>query len=183
MSEPPAEAPGPAPVAPAVDIQAEVARLRAAAPDAILDVSEEPDKGMFWVTVRPRAIQTVARVLRDDRECDFKLLTDLTCVDYPWEPERFNVIYNFYSVTRNRRLMVRVRVAEGTPVPTLSGLYASANWAEREVYDLFGVQFEGHPELTRILLPAEWEGHPLRKDYPTVGRRPVLLYNDVRDVL
>jgi NADH-quinone oxidoreductase subunit C len=169
--------------APAVSIQNELARIRAAAPDAVLDVTEDPERGMFWVTVRPRAIQAVARALRDEKDCDFKLLTDLTCVDYPWEAERLNVIYNFYSISRDRRLMVRVRVADGHHVPTLSGIYASANWAEREVYDLFGVVFEGHPELTRILLPEEWEGHPLRKDYPTVGKRPVLLFNNVKDVL
>jgi NADH-quinone oxidoreductase subunit C len=171
------------PEAPKINIQTEVARIRAAAADAILDIREEPDKGMFWVTVRPRSIQTVAKVLRDDKECDFKLLTDLTCVDYPHEPPRFNVVYNFYSVTRNRRMFVRLRVNEGEAVPTVSQLYPSADWAEREVWDLFGVAFEGHKDLRRIMLPDDWEGHPLRKDFPTVGKRPVLLYNNVKDVL
>lgn len=172
-----------APEAPRVDIKTEVARIRSAVSDAILEVVEEPEKGMFWVMVRPRTIAQVAKVLRDDKDCDFKLLADLTCVDYPHRPPRFNVTYNFYSVTRNRRIMVRVRVGEGEAVPTVSGLYPAANWAEREVWDLFGVHFEGHPDLRRIMLPDDWEGHPLRKDYPTVGKRPVILYNDVKDVL
>ena len=178
----PAEEPA-APAVPEQDIRTELARIRQASADAVLDVVEQPDRGMFWVNIKPRAIQQVAKALRDDPGCDFKLLTDLTCVDYPWEPKRFNVLYNFYSVTRNRRIFLRVRAAEGEAVPTLSGVYASANWAEREVYDLFGVIFEGHPNLVRIMMPDEWEGHPLRKDYPTVGKRPVILYNDVKDVL
>ena len=164
-------------------IQTELARIRAAASDAILEVVEQPEKEMFWVTVRPRSIVSVAKALRDDRECDFKLLCDLTCVDYPHEPPRFNVLYNFYSVSRKKRLFVRVRVGEGEAVPTLSEVYPSANWAEREVWDLFGVRFEGHPDLRRIMMPDDWEGHPLQKDYPTVGKRPVILYNDVKDVL
>ena len=172
-----------APAAPAPSIRTELAHIRAAAPDGVIDVVEQPEKGMFWVTVRPRVIVAVAKVLRDDPECDFKLLTDLTCVDYPHEPPRFNVLYNFYSVTRKKRLIVRVRVGEGEAVPTLCEVYASANWAEREVWDLFGVRFEGHPDLRRIMMPDEWEGHPLQKDYPTVGKRPVILYNDVKDVL
>lgn len=171
------------PEAPKISIQGEVARIRAAVPDAILEVVEQPEREMFWVTVRPRSIVQVAKVLRDDKECDFKLLADLTCVDYPHEPPRFNVLYNFYSVPRKKRLFVRVRVAEGEAVPTLSEVYPAANWAEREVWDLFGVMFEGHPDLRRIMLPDDWEGHPLRKDYPTVGKRPVILYNDVKDVL
>lgn len=171
------------PEAPKPTIYGEVARVRAAVPDAVLEVVEQPEREMFWITVKPRSIVEVARTLRDDKECDFKLLTDLTCVDYPHEPPRFNVLYNFYSVSRKKRLFVRVRVGEGEAVPTLSEVYPSANWAEREVWDLFGVLFEGHPDLRRIMLPDDWEGHPLRKDYPTVGKRPVLLYNDVRDVL
>jgi NADH-quinone oxidoreductase subunit C len=172
----PAAPPGP-------DIKTELARIRQSHSDAVLDVIEQPESGMFWISIKPRAVQSVATLLRDDPACDFKLLADLTCVDYPWETKRFNVIYNFYSVSRKRRLFLRVRAGEGEAVPTLSGIYPSANWAEREVYDLFGVLFEGHPNLVRIMLPDEWEGHPLRKDYPTVGKRPVILYNDVKDVL
>jgi len=170
------------PAAPTSQIQAEVTRVRAGHGDAIVSVEEHPAQGMYWINVRPRSIVAVAKTLRDDKSLDYKLLCDLTCVDRPETAKRFNVVYNLYSVTRNKRIFLRVRVAEGEAVPTLSGVYPSANWAEREVYDLFGVIFEGHPDLRRIVLPDEWEGYPLRKDYPTVGKRPVLLFNDVKDV-
>jgi len=176
---PPPEAAPPA-VSP---IKEELDRIRARHADAILGVEEQPSRGMFWINVTPRSIVPVVTLLRDDRALDYKLLTDLTCVDRPETERRFNIIYNLYSITRNRRLLLRVRAAEGEAVPTLSGVFAAANWAEREVYDLFGVRFEGHPDLRRIELPDDWEGYPLRKDYPAVGKRPVLLYNDVKDIL
>jgi NADH-quinone oxidoreductase subunit C len=160
----------------------EVSKIRAGHGEAILSVEEQPDLGMYWINVRPRSIVAVAKILRDDKSLDYKLLCDLTCVDRPETAQRFNVVYNFYSVTRNKRIFLRVRVAEGEAVPTVSGVYPSADWAEREVFDLFGVLFEGHPDLRRIVLPDDWQGNPLRKDYPTVGRRPVLLFNDVKDV-
>ena len=163
-------------------IQSEVAKIRSAHSDAILHVEERPDRGMYWIMVKPRSVVPVLKTLRDDKSLDYKLLADVTCVDRVTERERFNVLYNLYSVSRNRRLFLRVRVAEGEPVPTASGVFPSANWAEREIYDLFGVKFEGHPDLTRIVLPDEWDGHPLRKDYPIVGKKPVILYNDVKDV-
>ncbi len=170
-------APAPSP------IQSEISRVRQAHPEAIVSVEERPETGMFWITVRPRSVVEVATVLRDDPALDYKMLTDLTCVDYPDRERRFNLIYNLYSVTRNRRIFLRVWVKEEEHVPTMTRAFASANWAEREVMDLFGVKFDAHPDPRRILLPDEWEGHPLRKDYPTVGRRPVFLFNDVKDVL
>jgi NADH-quinone oxidoreductase subunit C len=174
------------PVAPAPalpSIETELRKLRAAHAEALLDVDEAPVRDMFWIEVRPRALPAVVRLLRDDRELDYNFLCDVTCVDRPWEPKRFCVLYNLYSHRRNRRLFLRVRVAEGERVPTLCEVHAGANWPEREVYDLFGVVFQDHPDLRRILMPDDWEGYPLRKDFPTVGRRPVLLYNDVKDVL
>lgn len=164
-------------------IQAEVAKIRSASADAILSVEEYPETGMYWINVRPKSLVSVARVLQGDPSLAFTLLCDMTCVDRPETEKRFNLVYNFFSITRNKRVFVRARVAEGEAAPTLSGVFASANWAEREVYDLFGVLFEGHPDLRRIVLPDEWQGYPLRKDYPTVGKRPVILFNDVTDVL
>src|SRR5262245_50933769 len=178
MSEPNEPIPPETSAEPEVDI--EVARIEAALPGAILE--QASSRGQRWLTVRTDAIVPIARLLRDDPELDFKLLSDLFGVDYPDRPQRFEVLYNFYSLSRNARLFVRVRVGEGERVPTLSGLFGNANWCEREVYDLFGVPFADHPDLRRILTPDDWVGHPLRKDYPLIGNRTVLLYDDVKDV-
>ena len=113
--------------------------------------------------------------MRDDPELEFEMLTDLTAVDYLGEQPRFEVVYHFYSVAKNHRLRVKVRVPEDDPVVASAvPYYASANWMEREVFDLYGIRFEGHPDLRRILLYEEFEGHPLRKDYPKEKRQPLL---------
>jgi NADH-quinone oxidoreductase subunit C len=158
----------------------EVQRIRAAHPEAILETTEA--KGQHWIDLRPEALVPVVTLLRDDPELDFQLLCDLHGVDYPDRPKRFEVLYNLYSLSRNRRLFLRLRAAEGEALPTLCRVFANADWCEREVYDLFGVSFTGHPDLRRILCPDDWEGHPLRKDYPLIGTRTVLLYDDVKDV-
>jgi len=111
----------------------------------------------------------VMRVLRDHTNCQFKLLTDITAVDYPTDPARFHIIYSLLSLRYNARLRVKVRVDAATPVPTISHLYNSANWSEREVWDRFGVYFDGHPDLRRLLTDYGFEGHPMRKDFPTEG--------------
>ncbi|HEU4754411.1 MAG TPA: NADH-quinone oxidoreductase subunit C [Armatimonadota bacterium] len=164
-------------------IQAELARIRSVPGDPVIAVEEDAAKGMYWVEVKARTIPAVTAALRDDPKLDYKLLCDLFAYDRPWEEKRFSVVYNLYSITHNRRIFLRVRAAEGEAVPSLSGVFAAAEPAEREVYDLLGVTFSGHPNLTRIMMPDDWKGHPLRKDYPPVGRRPVILYNDVKDVL
>jgi len=97
------------------------------------------------------------------------LLCDLTAADWPKREKRFDVVYHLYSIPRNHRLRLKVRVGEGEPVPSATTVHHSAEWHEREVFDLFGVAFEGHPDLRRILLPDEWKGHPLRKEYPLEG--------------
>jgi NADH-quinone oxidoreductase subunit C len=168
------------PTHPCPGAEAEVARIQEAFPGAILEMTASRNQN--WLTLLPSALVGVARLLRDDPAFDFKLLCDLHGVDYPDRPQRFDVIYNLYSLSRQKRLFVRVRAAEGERLPTLSGLFANADWCEREVWDLFGVEFAGHPDLRRILTPDDWEGHPLRKDYPLIGRRTVLLYDDIKDV-
>jgi NADH-quinone oxidoreductase subunit C len=178
MSETPVEE-----AVPPVTIHPEVSAVRAAVPGSVLEVVEEPERDMFWITVRPKDIVAVLKFFRDNREFDYKLIADVFGADHPGTPKRFNILYNLYSISRNRRLFIRVRVAEGEAVPTVSGVFPGANWPEREIYDLFGVVFDGHPDLRRILLPDDWDGHPLRKDYPLVGKRPVLLFNDVKDIL
>ncbi len=121
------------------------------------------------------AIPEVLRILRDTPDLHFEMLTDLTAVDYLGEQPRFEVVYHFYSVAKNHRVRVKTRVPEDDPVvPSAVSLYASANWMEREVFDLYGIRFEGHPDLRRILLYDEFEGHPLRKDYPKEKRQPLV---------
>ncbi len=161
----------------------ELAKLRAAQGDAILDVEEDLRTGMCWVAVRPRSICAVAKVLRDERALDYKLMSDITCVDRPDREKRFCVTYNLYSVTHGKRIFLRVNVGDGEKVPTLTPVYVGANWPEREIMDLFGVIFEGHPDPRKILVPDDWTDFPLRKDFPIVGKKPVLLFNDVKDIL
>ena len=123
-----------------------------------------------WVD-RKQAILVVARELlaeiaiysRDEEKFDW--LSDLTAVDWPKREKRFDIVLNMYSFAKNERLRLKVHASENDRVPSVQGVWATANWEEREVYDMFGVVFEGHPELKRILLPDEWQGYPLRKDY------------------
>jgi NADH-quinone oxidoreductase subunit C len=103
------------------------------------------------------------------------MLTDLTCVDYHGEEPRFEVVYHLYSVSKKQRVRLKARVSEASPeLPSATSLWASANWMEREVWDLYGVRFRGHPDLRRILLYEGFEGHPLRKDYPKEKRQPLV---------
>jgi NADH-quinone oxidoreductase subunit C len=144
-----------------------VQKLRAAMPQAIEEVSSFRDQ----VTVRvfKDNIVEVCTFLRDTPELEFDFLTDLTAVDYPQRPKRFDVVYHLYSMTRNHRLRVKAAVAEEETIQSVTAVWKTANWDERECYDMFGVIFVGHPDLRRILLPEDWEGYPLRKDYPLAG--------------
>jgi NADH-quinone oxidoreductase subunit C len=125
--------------------------------------------GELVITVRGAAIQKVLTFLRDDTNCLFKQLMDLTAVDYPEREQRFEVVYNLLSLKQNQRIRVKVNTNEDTPVPTVTGLYSAAGWFEREVWDMFGVSFSDHPDLRRILTDYGFEGHPLRKDFPLTG--------------
>ena len=131
------------------------------------------------LAVRPSSIVEVLRFLRDDARHRYDMLVDLTAVDRRPHDGCFHVVYLLRSMSRNQRLTVRVRAAGEDPVvPSVAELYKSANWAEREVWDMFGVRFDGHPNLRRILMYEEFEGHPLRKDYPVDKRQPLI---DERD--
>jgi NADH-quinone oxidoreductase subunit C len=132
-------------------------RLGAAIREAWLD-----RKQAILVVARERLLE-VAQYARDEEK--FDLLTDLTAVDWPKREKRFDVILNLYSFPKNERLRLKVHAGENEPVPSVSGVWTTANWLEREVLDMFGISFEGHPNPKRILLPDEWQGHPLRKDY------------------
>ncbi len=129
-------------------------------------------RGELTVFVRRQSLVRICEYLRDASGVSFKFLTDLTAVDrYPNEP-RFEVVYHLLSLETSQRLRLKVRVAGSDPVvDSVVPVWPGANAHEREVFDLFGIRFEGHPDLRRILLPEDWEGHPLRKDYPTEGYR------------
>ena len=124
------------------------------------------------IEVPASLLRTACECLRSHPDCPFEFLADLTAVDrYPLEP-RFEVVYQLLSLPANQRLCLKARIAGDNPrIDSVSGLWSSANWLEREVFDLFGIHFNGHPNLRRLLMPEDWEGHPLRKDYPVEGYR------------
>jgi NADH-quinone oxidoreductase subunit C len=123
--------------------------------------------GQISIRIEPARIVDVCNFLRDDPETSFNYLSDLTCVHYPMRQETpLEVVYNLYSIGRNERVRLKVSITETSGVDSVTAVWPTANWMEREVYDLFGVNFKNHPDLRRILLPPDWEGHPLRKDYP-----------------
>jgi NADH-quinone oxidoreductase subunit C len=143
-----------------------VVKLRERFAASLLDVKEF--RGEVTVTVTKDAIVDVCRFLKE--ALGYNLLTDVTAVDYLGSDPRFMMVYNLYSIPSKDRLRVKAPVTEGDcSIATLSGVWSSANWLEREVYDLFGITFVGHPDLRRILMTDDWVGHPLRKDYPVQG--------------
>ena len=117
------------------------------------------------ITVAKESLLGVCEFMKSQEGGEYKLLTDETAVDYPKREKRFEIVYHLYSFQRNDRLRLKVLAGEGEKVPSVVGIWPTANWLEREVYDMFGVAYEGHPDMKRILLPDEWVGHPLRKDY------------------
>ncbi len=145
--------------------------LRENFPDAVLETSLP--QGDATAVVRPEWLYRVMEFLKKDDRLSFNVLVDMTAVDYMGREPRFDVVYHLLSQTSNRRLRIKVRVAEGEPAMTsICSLWGSANWLEREVWDMFGIRFAGHPDLRRILLYEEFQGHPLRKDYPIRKRQP-----------
>ena len=114
-------------------------------------------------------LQDLIEFLRDDANCRFSSLVDITAVDHPERMARFDVVYHFLSMYRNQRIRVKVAVREDEMVPSVHTIHPSANWFEREVFDMFGILFSGHPDLRRLLTDYGFRGHPLRKDFPTTG--------------
>ena len=131
--------------------------------------------GDWTVIVAPEALPEVAAFLKDSDEGSFDYCADVTATDWPPREKRFDVVYCLYSTRRRQRVRVKVRAAAGESVPSVTGVWPAANWLEREVWDMFGVSFTGHPDLRRILMPQEWQGHPQRKDYPLEGPGEFLL--------
>ncbi|MDE9449359.1 NADH-quinone oxidoreductase subunit C [Aliiroseovarius sp. Z3] len=148
------------------------ALLEAKRPDCVL--SWGIAFGELTVVVPLSAIPAFIEFLKTDRACRFSTLVDITAVDYPSREERFDVVYHFLSMYTNQRIRVKVAVREDDMVPSITEVHPSAGWFEREVFDMFGILFSGHPDLRRILTDYGFRGHPLRKDFPTTG------YTEVR---
>jgi NADH-quinone oxidoreductase subunit C len=153
--------------------------LRAWNPNAIEEIIEF--RGETTLVLPRKILRAVAERCRDHAELKFDLLTDATCVDrYPQEP-RFELNYHLVSIPRRDKIRLKVRLSGSDPVvDTLVPVWPGANWLEREIFDLFGIRFEGHPDLRRILLPEDWEGYPLRRDYPVEGYRDVPMVTGFR---
>ncbi len=141
--------------------------LAASLPGIVL--KHEIALGELMVSVKRDLIVRALEFLRDDPDCRFAQMIDICGVDFPERSERFEVVYNLLSLTLNRRIRVKVAAGEDTPVPSASAVFSSAGWYEREVWDLYGVYFSGHPDLRRILSDYGFEGHPMRKDFPLTG--------------
>ncbi len=135
-------------------------------PDEVVDITHFSDQ--VSVIVRKDRIVDICRYLHDDAELHFDYLSDLCGVDYLGKKTpRFEVVYNLYSIKYRHRIRLKAQVSEESPeIDSVISVWRSADWHEREAYDMFGITFEGHPDLRRILMPEDWEGHPLRKDYP-----------------
>lgn len=145
---------------------AAVAKLKERFSDSVLD--EKEYRGETTVVVKKEEIVEVCRFVKE--ELGYNFLTDLCGVDYLGSAPRFMVVYNLYNIDSKDRIRIKVPVEENdAKVDTVSGIWGTANWHERECWDLMGISFTGHPDLRRILMPADWEGHPLRKDYPLQG--------------
>jgi NADH-quinone oxidoreductase subunit C len=149
------------------------ARLELRHPDAV--VSSIIAHGELTVTLQPGFLVRVVDYLKTDGNCRFSSLVDITAVDLPERSHaRFDVVYHFLSMYQNHRIRLKIAVREEEMVPSITALHPSANWFEREVFDMFGILFSGHPDLRRILTDYGFRGHPLRKDFPTTG------YTEVR---
>jgi NADH-quinone oxidoreductase subunit C len=137
-------------------------------PEDVLETGSHA--GQHWVVLKPEKLRDVCRYLKEDQDLKMDYLIDITAVDYMPRSPRFEVVYQLHSIKHNHRIRLKVPVDESdATVPSVSGIWRTANWHERETYDLLGITFDGHPDPRRILMPDDWEGHPLRKDYPIEG--------------
>ncbi|MBM7067766.1 NADH-quinone oxidoreductase subunit C [Actibacterium sp. 188UL27-1] len=141
-------------------------------PDCVISWAVE--NGELTVDVAPSSLPGLCEFLKTDTACRFSTLVDITAVDYPQRDKRFDVVYHFLSMYQNHRIRLRAAVREEDMVPSIIEVHPSANWFEREVFDMFGLLFKGHPDLRRILTDYGFRGYPLRKDFPTTG------YTEVR---
>jgi len=157
-----------------VDAHAIIAALEPLVPGAAYEAGASVDFATIYVP-RDRLVDT-CRALRDAPSLRFAALVEVTAADYVPRSPRFEVVYHLLSIANRLRLRLKVRAGEADPVPTVQGVWPSAGWLEREVWDMFGVVFDGHPDLRRLLMPEDWEGHPQRKDYPVQIRKATQTY-------
>ncbi len=171
---PPTGPPDPPPPADAV-VPAFITSLQQAVPGTTLSLY----LGDWTVIVPASQVVEAALHLRDAPEGAFDYCSDLTATDWPPRAERFDVIYCLYSTRHRHRVRMKVKVADNQPLASVTGVWTAANWLEREVYDMFGVNFTGHPDRRRILMPDDWQGYPQRKDYPLEGPGELLMENPI----
>ncbi len=153
-------------------------RLRARFPNAV--VATHAYRGDLTAAIVPASLLDVCTFLRDDPECAFDFLSDVTAVDYIGSAPRFELVYHLRSLATRHRLRLKARVPEEQPrIASLVSVWRGADWLERETFDMYGIEFEGHPDLRRIYLYPEFQGHPLRKDYPKEKRQPLVTTRDV----
>lgn len=141
-----------------------IALLKAEFPDAVLSTGSFRDQ--YWAEIDSGALVEVCAWLRDDPSMAFDFLADVTAVHWPDDEKPMELVYHLYSYGSDERVRLKVRAADGQSVPSLCDLWRSANWNEREVWDMFGIRFDGHPDLRRILMPDDYTDHPLRKEFP-----------------
>jgi len=146
-----------------------VEKLKERFPDSILDVSFF--RGETTIVVKKEDIIEISSFLCNDADLSYNFLSDLCCVDYMGREPRFEVVYHLFSIKRKKRLRIKAPISSNHQViSSVYSVWKTADWLERECYDMYGIGFEDHPDLRRILLPDDWEGHPLRKDYPLKGK-------------
>jgi NADH-quinone oxidoreductase subunit C len=153
-------------------------RLKEKFPDSILETSEF--RGELTIVIRKEDIVSVCTFLRDDPELLFNYLSDLTAVDRLGRKPRFDVIYHLYSIKKSHRVRLKIKLDEGESLESITSVWSGANWFEREVFDMFGIRFDNHPDLRRILMPDDWVGHPLRKDFPLTQEEVQFSHNENR---
>ena len=132
-------------------------------------ISSEIENDQLSVLIISSSIEKVTSILKNNNVCQFRTLIDITAVDFPSEEERFVVVYHYLSMQQNIRIRVKSAIKEGQIIPSITNIFPSANWFEREVFDMYGILFSNHPDMRRILTDYGFQGHPLRKDFPTTG--------------
>ena len=147
-------------------------------PNASFEIGTSIDFTTIYVP--PGRLVETCSALRDAPELGFDFLVEVTAVDYLPRDPRYEVVYHLVSTSNLLRLRLKVRVPDGGAVPTVSGVWPAASWPEREVWDMFGIVIDGHPDLRRLLMPDDWEGHPQRKDYPVQIRQPPKIYEPLQ---